>query len=159
MTDELTDDEKAILEAAEGVESPTEALNEYAATEQATIVEQDAYESLQESVESVRGVMEDALMDRTDLKESTVSALDFEALRAEFETEDGDLDAEALVQNPETGDPDAGSGAEALGDDADMEKAEALYSDYQTFGNEMLKEDITEALGVSDFDEAKEVLD
>jgi len=115
---------------------------------------------MQDNVASVRGVMEEALQDRTDLKESTVSALDFEALRAEFETEDGGLDAEALVQNPETGDPETpeDSGVEALGEDADVDKAEALYGDYQTFGTEGLKQDITEALGVSDFETAEEVL-
>jgi len=155
----MNDTEKAILSAAEDVENPTEALSEYAATEQATIVEQSEYEAMQDNVASVRGVMEEALQDRTDLKESTVSALDFEALRAEFETEDGGLDAEALVQNPETGDPDVEeSGVEALGDDADVDKAEALYHDYQTFETEGLKEDITEALGVSDFEDAEEVL-
>jgi hypothetical protein len=155
----MNDTEKAILSAAEDVENPTEALNEYAATEQATIVEQSEYEAMQDNVASVRGVMEEALQERTDLKESTVSALDFEALRAEFETEDGGLDAEALVQNPETGDPDVEeSGVEALGDDADVDKAEALYHDYQTFETEGLKEDITEALGVSDFEDAEEVL-
>jgi hypothetical protein len=156
---ELSDDEKAILQAAEGVDEPAEALNEYAATEGPTIVAQDEYEAMQDNIQSVRGVMEEALCERSDLKESTVQALDFEALRAEFETEDGDLDAEALVQNPETGDPDVEeSGVEALGDDADVDKAEALYGDYQTFGTEGLKEDITEALGVSDFEEAEEVL-
>lgn len=153
---ELTDDEKAILQAAEGVDEPTEALNEYAATEQAEIVEQHDYEAMQDNIESVRGVMEEALMDRTDLKESTVAALGFEALRSEFETEDGDLDAEALVQHPETGDPEEGED-EALGEDADVAKAEALYADMDTFGVDH-EDTICETLGVDDFEDAEEVL-
>jgi len=157
----MNDTEKAILSAAEDVENPTEALSEYAAAEQPTIVEQDDYEAMQDNVASVRGVMEEALQERSNLKASTVEALNFEALRAEFETDDGDLDAEALVQNPETGDPDvADGGVEALGEDADVEKAEALYGDYTSLNSapESLKQDITAALGVDDFETAEEVL-
>lgn len=158
MTNEELDDDKAILQAAEGVDEPAEALNEYAATEDATIVAQAEYEALQENIESVRGVMEEALMERTDLKESTVSALDFEALRSEFENGEGEFEAESLIQTPETGQPD--DEVEALSEDADTEKAEALYADYQRMNSppKGLEEDITEALGVSDFDEATEVL-
>jgi hypothetical protein len=157
---DLTETEQAVLAAAEGLESPAEALEKYAAAEQPTVVESDEYESLKENVESVRGVMEDALCERTDLKKETVEALDFEALRAEFETEDGELDAEALVQSPESQQPDP-TDAEALSDEANVEKAEALYQDYQSdllSGTDRLEEDIVDALGVDDFETAEEVL-
>jgi len=89
--------------------------------------------------------------------------MSFEAMASEFETEDGAFDAEALVQNPETGQAETGGsdGVESLGENADMDKAEALYGDYQMMSNPPagLEEDITEALGVSDFDDAIEVLD
>jgi hypothetical protein len=157
--DELTDTEKAILEAAEDVEAPTEALNEFAATEQAEVVAQTEYEALQENVEEVRDVLSEALSEKTELKDSTIEALSFEALCDEFRNDDGDLQVEALRQVPESGQPDEepDEGVEALGDDADVEKAEALYQDMQSFGVDH-EETICEALGVSDWDTAQEVL-
>lgn len=149
--DNISETDVAVLEAAESIEEPVEALEEYAATEQPTIVEQDTYEAM-------RGVLTDALSERAELKESTIEALSFSALVDEFRNDDGDLQAEALVQSPESRTPDADK-TEALSDDANTEKAEALYADYQTFGNEALKSDIKDALGVSDWDTATEVLD
>jgi hypothetical protein len=160
MTDELSDDKKAILQAAEGVEEPTEALNEYAATEQATIVAQDEYDALEEQVETAKDLYAESLSERWETdKDKIKSNFGLEALREEFETEDGDLDKEALIQQPETGEPDVDtdSGVEALGDDADVDKAEALYQDMDEYGVDH-KDTITEALGVSDFEEAEEVL-
>jgi len=145
--DDITDDEVAVLEKARDLDDPK-------------VVETDKYEALQGRVAEVRSVMEEALGERTDLKGDTISALDFEALCSEFEDEDGELQVEALTQTPESGEDGSGGseGAEALSEDADKEKAEALYQDYQTFENEGLKEDIQEALGVSDWDTATEVL-
>jgi len=151
IMDEISETDVAVLEAAESLDEPVEALEEYAATEQPVIVEQDTYESM-------RGVLEEALADKAELKESTIEALSFNALVDEFRNDEGDLEAEALVQSPETGQPEA-EGTEALSEDADVDKAEALYQDYQRFENDRLKEDITEALGVSDFEAAKEVLE
>jgi len=149
--DNISESEVAVLEAAESLDAPAEALQEFAAAEQPTVVEQDTYEAM-------RGVLTDALSERAELKESTIEALSFSALVDEFRDDDGDLQAEALVQSPESRTPDADK-TEALSDDADTEKAEALYADYQTFGNEALKSDIKDALGVSDWDTATEVLD
>ena len=149
--DNISESEVAVLEAAESLDAPAEALQEFAAAEQPTVVEQDTYEAM-------RGVLTDALSERAELKESTIEALSFSALVDEFRNDDGDLQAEALVQNPESRTPDADK-TEALSEDADTEKAEALYADYQTFGNEALKSDIKDALGVSDWDTATEVLD
>jgi len=150
--DEITDTDVAVLEAAESLDEPVEALEEFAATEQPTVVNGETFESM-------RGVLEEALNEKADLKESTIEALSFGALVSEFQNDDGELVAEALVQNPETSQPED-NGEEALSEDADVEKAEALYQDYQSLGlgGERIKDDIVEALGVSDFDEAKEVL-
>jgi hypothetical protein len=161
MTEEdtLSDDEKAILSAAEDVEDATEALQSFADKEDPTVVENDNYEALNSRVDTLKDMMGERLVEDTGLKESTVESMSFEAMAKEFETDDGDFDAEALVQQPESGEPEADeSGVEALSEDADKEKAEALYNDYQNFGNDRLKEDITEALGVSDFETAEEVL-
>jgi hypothetical protein len=144
--DDISDEELEALEQRRELENPK-------------LVEQNAYEALQDRVAEVRTVMEEALSERTELKETTIEALEFEALCSEFEDEDGNLQVEALTQNPETEQVDE-DGVEALSDDADTEKAEALYQDYQNtnLGGESLKDDIVEALGVADFDEAKEVL-
>lgn len=160
MTDtELTETEEAVLKAAEDIDEPVEALNEYAATDGPTIVAQGEYEALNSRVETLADMMASRLVEDTGLQESTVDAMSFEAMAKEFETEDGDFDAEALVQHPETGQPEEDD-AEALSEDADMEKAEALYGDYQMMSNppKGLEDDITEALGVEDFDAATEVL-
>jgi hypothetical protein len=151
--DELSENEVAVLEAAESLDEPIEALEEYAAMEQPYVIDESTYESM-------RGILEDALSEKAELKESTIEALSFNALVDEFRTEDGELKAEALIQEPESSDPPAEeNGPEALGEDADKEKAEALYQDYQTFENERLKDDIVDALGVDDFDTAMEVLE
>ena len=148
--DEISESDVAVLEAAESLDEPVEALEEFAATEQPTVVNGETYSAM-------RGVLEEALSEKAELKDSTIEALSFNALVDEFKNDDGELVAEALVQNPETGQPEE-SEAEALSEDADKEKAEALYRDYQRFENDRLKDDITEALGVSDFETAKEVL-
>lgn len=159
---DLSETEVAVLQAAESVEEPVEALNEIAGAEDATVVESSEYEAMGEQVDTAKSLYADALAERWDTSEEKIrESFTLEALREEFEDDDGNLNTEALVQNPETGQPDEEpeNGVEALSEDADVEKAEALYADYQTFGTEGLKADITDALGVSDFDAATEVLD
>jgi hypothetical protein len=141
----------AVVAAAEELDDPVSTVESLAAADDPTVVESETYESM-------RGVLEEALSEKAALKESTIEALSFNALVGEFKNEDGELVAEALVQHPETGQPEE-SEAEALSEDADKQKAEALYQDYQRFENDRLKDDIVEALGVSDFETAAEVLD
>jgi hypothetical protein len=150
--DNISESEVAVLEAAESLDEPVEALESFAATEQPVVVDESTYNSM-------RGVLEEALSEKAELKESTIEALEFGALVDEFRTEDGELKAEALVQSPETADAPTTDGVEALGEDADKAKAEALYADYQRFENDRLKGDICEALGVSDWDTATGVLE
>jgi len=142
--DDITDDELEALEQRRELENPK-------------LVEQDDYESLQDRVAEVRSVMEESLAERTELKESTVAALDFEALCSEFEDDEGSLQVEAMRQTPESGEPEPEE-TEALSEDADTDKAEALYADYQRFENDRLKEDIVDALGVDTWEAATEVL-
>jgi len=155
----MSDTKEITLPAGMETDEAVEVLEEAGEYNDPEIVEADNYEALQDKVSQVRGVLEEALIDRTELKEETVSALAFEALTAEFEDEEGELQVEALSQEPETSEPEPEESPEALGENADKEKAEALYNDYQTFGTEGLKADIVEALGVEDFDTAIEVLD
>jgi hypothetical protein len=156
MSDELTDSEQAILTAAESVEEPQEALEQFAAAEQPKIVEQNTYEALNNAVNRLDEMMADRLIEDTGLSEKAVEAMSFEAKSAHFETDDGEFDAEALVQSPETGQPEE-SETEALSEDADTDKAEALYQDMDKFDVDH-KDTICEALGVDEWEAAQEVL-
>jgi hypothetical protein len=146
------DDEtiNAVVNAAEELEDPATAVESLAAADDPKVVEQNTYEAM-------RGSLEDALSERADLREETIEALSFDALLGEFEDDEGNLNVEALAQVPETEQPSS-DGVEALGEDADKDKAEALYADYQRFETDGLEDDICEALGVSDFETAQEVL-
>lgn len=139
-----TDDAVAVLEAAGNVDDPK-------------VVAKHKYEALEEAVATLEDMMADHLTDERGLNEETVDAMSFEAMANEFRDENGEFSPEALVQQPETENVSTDD-TEALSDDADMQKAEALYADYQRFGNDRLKDDIQDALGVSDWDTAKEVL-
>jgi len=115
MTLDLTDDEEALIHAARSTETPTvvdaedEALARQATDlridqfDDPTVVETATYDALEARVESVEGVLADALADQTGISESAAHSLDLDALVAEFEDDEGNLDAEALVQSPETG--------------------------------------------------------
>ena len=142
-----TEEALTLIESAGNVDDPK-------------IVEAHKYEALTEAVTTLEGMMADHLTDERGLNEDTVDAMSFEAMANEFRGEDGEFEPEALVQNPETENVDE-EDTEALSEDADKAKAEALYNDYESMNRppEGLEDDITEALGVSDFDEAKEVLD
>lgn len=157
--DGLSDAEVAILEAADSVEEPVDALNEIAGTEDATVVESTEYEAMGERVGTLEDMMADRLKSETGLKDAVVENMSFEAMAAQFENDDGEFEADALVQNPETGQPnEEEAGVEALSEDADVEKAEALHADMQAFDVDH-EDSICDALGVSDFETAEEVLD
>lgn len=138
-TMELTDSEEALVREARTLDTPAvvpadvEALHdEMAQFDDPTVVEADDFEALSERVDRVRGVLADALSERTGMKAETAEALSLDALMGEFEDEDGDFDAEALVQSPETGDAgDADEEAEALSAEEQAE-AEALREDIET---------------------------
>ena len=114
-TMDLTDNEEALIHAARSTETPTvvdaedEALARQATDlridqfDDPTVVETATYDALEDRVESVEDALADALADQTGISESAAHSLDFDALVTEFEDDEGNLDAEALVQSPETG--------------------------------------------------------
>jgi hypothetical protein len=133
---DLTDKEQELLAAARQKDDPTvveagvpERLNDHdeliddaESAEDPMVVEASDYEALQSRVDTVEGVFAEALQDRTGLSDQAIEAMPFEAMAAEFETDDGDLNAEALTQSPETGSDVTDSSSEALSGE---EKAEA----------------------------------
>lgn len=84
------------------------------------VVEADEYDDLSERVELIEDFMAKRLAERTGMKEETAGALSLGAMFKEFEDEDGEFDAEALVQDPVSGD----SGGDTSS--PDEEDAEAL---------------------------------
>lgn len=145
----MTDKEIIIPEGLD-VDKASEVLGEYARTDDAQIVDQseldaleDAKDDLEDEVEALEANLSEieaplraALQERTGLSEAAVSDLSYEALTDEFRNDEGDIDVDALAQNPETGEP-------ANEPDNQTEEAEALASD----------------LGFDSRDEAVEVLE
>lgn len=168
---ELTDSEEALVREARTVDQPvvvsgeSEALlNDAAQYDDLKMVESSDYEALSESVDAVKDVLGEALAERTGLTVDTAKGLELEALMAEFEDEDGDLDAEALVQSPEAGgaeepdEPEQPSGAESLSSE-ERDELRSLSARAETFDGvdpeyaESLREDAAELAGVDAFDD------
>lgn len=116
MTDmDLTDDEEALIHTARSTDSPVvvseqqEALATQADAlalggyDDPAVVENDDHEALSERVETVHGLLAEALAERTGMAETTAQSLELDALMAEFETDEGEFDADALTQSPEAG--------------------------------------------------------
>lgn len=161
-------DDPAVIENedAQRLNDNAELLSDAQNTDDPVILAESEHDGLTGKVESVRGAMEEALAERTDLKESTIEALEFDALCAEFENEDGELDAEALVQTPETGDTDDPEDEpnEALsGDDKDRieqidTKLSQLSHSLPDSRVDALREEACELAGEDEYDDALEVL-
>lgn len=84
------------------------------------VVESEEFNSLSERVELIEDFMAKRLAERTGMKEETAGALSLNAMFSEFEDDEGEFDAEALVQDPVSGD----SGGDTSS--PDEEDAEAL---------------------------------
>jgi hypothetical protein len=128
------------------------------------VVDADEVAAMRERVDIVENLMAEALTERTGLKESTVDAMPFEAMAAEFETDDGDLDVEALTQTPETGSGPSGGGDGGITDD-DRERIQQINTKLDAMGSslpreraEALREEATDLADADDYDEALEVL-
>lgn len=124
MSDDLTDKERELLAAAGQKDDPVvveagvpETLSDYEGLIDAadgmddpTVVSENEYGALQDRLDAVRDVFAEALQEQTGLSDAAIEAMPFEAMAAEFETDDGDIDIEALTQDPEAGgspsDPD-----------------------------------------------------
>lgn len=180
MTDGLTDKERELLAAAGQKDDPVvveagvrerlatneELLDEAESAEDPTVVESTEHEALQERVATVEGLMAEALQERTGLSEATVEAMPFEAMAAEFETDDGDLDLEALTQSPESGGAPTSGGDDDVGpSDDDVERIKAIDEKLSTVGTglpesriEALREEAADLADADDYEAALEVL-
>jgi hypothetical protein len=152
--EEEIDEHEDLIEDAAGVDDPE-------------VLDAEEAEAMRDRVAVVEEMMAEALTDDHGLREATVEAMSFEAKAAQFETDDGDVDVEALTQFSETGsgpsgDSDGGSGepdAEAL---SRIEEIEAKLS---TVGNslpqervEALQQEAADLADADDYEAALEVL-
>jgi hypothetical protein len=98
------------LELPEGMTADTAAdvLGEFHTTDDAQIVSADTIDNLESTVNELSEVFRDALQKQTDLSGDTVAAMPVDALCNEFRDDDGNIEADALAQNPETGQADGG---------------------------------------------------
>lgn len=115
---DITDAERELLATADDPEEATEVLQDYRTCEEPRIVEQDDLDAQQERVETLESFLDEALVEERGLKEATVEAMSIDAKAAEFEDDDGNLEAEALIQTPESGSADTAEVASA--DDEDV---------------------------------------
>lgn len=186
MSDDLTDKERELLAAARQKDDPTvveaevpdrlseleEQINEHeeiisAATDldEPEVMESEEAEAMSNRVDIVEEMMDEALTEQTGLREATVEAMSFEAKASEFESDDGDLDVEALTQSPETGTGPTGSGSGDGPSDEDVERIEEIEQKLSTVGGtlpdsrvEALREEAADLAGADDYDGALEVL-
>ncbi|MFB1066450.1 hypothetical protein [Natrinema sp. H-ect4] len=151
--EEQYDEHEDLIEEAAGVDDPE-------------VMDAEQAEAMRERVEIVEGMMAEALTEDLGLREATVEAMSFDAMAAEFETDDGDLDVEALTQTPETGSgPTGGSGGSSGPTDEDIERIEEIDTKLSTVGNalpdervEALQDEAAELADADDYDGALEVL-
>lgn len=145
---EQLDDAEELLTAADGLDSPL-------------VVEETDYEEHQEWLGALKDQMADALVEHEDYRASEVLSMDFDEMMAEFEDDDGNFDAEALVQNPATGspdDPDDDDGGLDLSDE-EREEAEEILGrlEYWDGKNDTIveteQEALTELVGADSFDD------
>lgn len=137
-TMDLTEDEEKLIHEARATDDPAvvsadvEALAESAEEyEEPALIESDELEALTESVDEVESIMAEALAERTGLTVETAEALGLEAMRHEFENDDGEFEAEVLMQSPEAGGADDGDALGDGGGDDDV-GLEALSADERT---------------------------
>lgn len=110
-TMEISDDEETLIRKARSLDNPTliesdvEALTaDVEQFDEPALVEKSSYETTSKRVAEIRNRLGEALIETTDLRAETVSALSFDALWDEF-TDDGDdtPDIAVLTQTPEAG--------------------------------------------------------
>lgn len=178
--DDLTDKERELLAAAGQKDDPTvveaglleeletlrddnEELIETAADlDDPTVESAEEIEAMQNRLGSIESMFNEALTEERGLRETTVEAMSFEAKAAEFETDEGDLDVEALTQSPETGSaPTGGSDGDPLADldEEARDEVEAAKSRFKYWDgkNDTIadaeKQTMVEALSVDSFDD------
>jgi len=183
---DLTDKEKELVAAARQKDDPTvvesdlpdrlseleaeideheELIEEAAEVDEPEVMDAETAEAMRERVDVVEDMMAEALTDEKGLREATVEAMSFDAMAAEFETDDGDLDVEALTQTPETGSGPTGGGGDGGPTDEDRERIEEIDQKLSSLGNalpdsrvEALREEAADLADADDYDAALEVL-
>lgn len=183
---DLTDKEQELVAAARQTDDPTvveaevldrlteleEQLNEHedviaeaADLDEPEVVDAEQAEAMRERVAIVEEMMAEALTEQKGLREATVEAMSFDAMAAEFQTDEGDLDVEALTQSPETGSgPSTGSGGNGPTDE-DIERIETIDQKLSVMRHslpdervEALQQEATDLAGADDYESALEVL-
>lgn len=191
---DLTDKEQELVAAARQKDDPTvveaeererldelqaqfdnhgDLLDEAADVDEPEVMPAQEAEAMRERVAVVEGMMAEALSEQKGLREATVEAMSFDAMAAEFETDGGDLDVEALTQSPESGSgptdgagSGSGSGPSAGGlSDADKQRIEEINQKLSTVGGalpearvEALRDEAASLADADDFEGALEVL-
>ncbi|WP_135827307.1 hypothetical protein [Halorussus halobius] len=184
---DLTDKEQELVAAARQKDDPTvveaevrerlteleeqydeheELIEEAAEVDEPEVMDAEQAEAMRERVDIVEGMMAEALTEDLGLREATVEAMSFDAMAAEFETDDGDLDVEALTQKPESGSgPTGGSGGSSGPTDEDVERIAEIDTKLSTVGNalpdervEALRQEAADLADADDYDGALEVL-
>jgi hypothetical protein len=152
--EEQADEHEDLIEEASGVDDPE-------------VMDAETAEAMRERVDIVEGMMAEALTEEKGLRDATVEAMSFDAMAAEFETDEGDLDVEALTQMPESGSgPTGGSGGGSSGPtDGDKQRIEEIDEKLSSVGNalpdervEALRDEAADLADADDYDGALEVL-
>lgn len=174
--DTLTDDQRELLSAAETLDDPTvihgtgivesehaEVLEAAVGREEPAIVEQPEYEALEEDLNEAKSVFAEILAERSGMNSETLRALPWSDLRGEFTDEDGELDAETLMQIPETGQPDNdGTDTDGPSEDEKKERIEEIDTKISSLGaalpRDRREELEAEACELADVDEYQEAV-
>lgn len=164
-TMEINEDEEALIRKARSLDNPTliesdvEALTaDVEQFDEPALVEKNKYEKNGKRVAEIRNRLAETLIDTSDLRAETVSALSFDALWDEFTDHGDDVpDIAVLTQTPEAGgigeDEDDGPTAD------DVDEIESLLSradmmDRHAPGHaESLRSDAADLAGVESHDE------
>jgi hypothetical protein len=184
--DDLTDKQRELLARADQLDDPTvveagvperlsdleaqiedneDVLEEITAADDPEVVEAEEAEAMRERIETIDGILAEALTEQVGLKEETVEAMSFEAKASEFRNDEGELNVEALTQSPETGSGPSGGGGDSGPTDDDVERIGEIDNKLDALGStlpdervEALREEACELADTDDYDAALEVL-
>ncbi|RDZ53128.1 hypothetical protein C5C07_15445 [Haloferax sp. Atlit-4N] len=180
--DNLTDKERELLAVAAQADDPVvaeaselerldvlddneELIETAAELDDPKVESADELEAMRRRLETVESMFDEALTEQRGLRETTVEAMSFEAKASEFETDGGDLDVEALTQNPESGSSSSSGGGSGGPSEEDRERIQQISEKLDTVGNmlpdsrvEALQDEAATLAGTDDYDGALEVL-
>lgn len=164
-TMEISDEEEALIRKARTLDNPTliesdvEALTaDVEQFDEPALVEKNDYEKTGKRVAEIRNRLAEALIETSDLRAETVSALDFDALWDEF-TDDGDdtPDIAVLTQTPEAGgigeDEDEGPTSSDVDEIESLLTRADMMERHAPSHAESLRSDAADLAGVESHDE------